>query len=217
MQKSNERVAVWLSEATPAPLLISSSAEQSLRETILTITATANEVIVIDPLDKSITIAAVRDIKHTATQTTWVGQRIIIISEAERLTDPAASALLKILEEPPAATRFILSTRWPQRLLATIRSRCQHIRLGNVKENKTTTPAPALDLLQLLATYAKESEIDSEQLQHIWEQLDLILRTQGTSPELKRAYQRLRDYYYIDARPGGTKLAKDVLLASLPS
>ena len=53
------------------------------------------------------------------------GKRIILISPAETLNAASANALLKMLEEPPANTLFILVTSQPQRLLPTIISRCQ--------------------------------------------------------------------------------------------
>ncbi len=54
-------------------------------------------------------------------------KRIILISPAETLNLASANALLKMLEEPPANTLFLLVTGQPQRLLATILSRCQAI------------------------------------------------------------------------------------------
>jgi len=54
-------------------------------------------------------------------------RRIVLISPAETLNMASANALLKILEEPPANTIFLLVTSQPQRLLATIISRCQAI------------------------------------------------------------------------------------------
>ena len=55
------------------------------------------------------------------------GYRVIIISPADMLNGASANALLKVLEEPPANTLFLLVTSQPQRLLATITSRCQAI------------------------------------------------------------------------------------------
>ena len=55
------------------------------------------------------------------------GARVILISPAETLNLASANALLKMLEEPPANTLFLLVTGQPQRLLATILSRCQAI------------------------------------------------------------------------------------------
>jgi DNA polymerase III subunit delta' len=54
-------------------------------------------------------------------------RRIVLISPAETLNIASANALLKMLEEPPANTLFLLVTSQPQRLLATIISRCQVI------------------------------------------------------------------------------------------
>ncbi len=55
------------------------------------------------------------------------GRRVIVISTAETLNLASANALLKMLEEPPTNTIFLLVTSQPQRLLATIISRCQAI------------------------------------------------------------------------------------------
>lgn len=56
-------------------------------------------------------------------------RRVILISPAEALNSASANALLKMLEEPPANTLFLLVTSQPQRLLATILSRCQTIEM----------------------------------------------------------------------------------------
>ena len=54
-------------------------------------------------------------------------RRVVMISPAETLNLASANALLKMLEEPPANTLFLLVSSQPQRLLATIISRCQAI------------------------------------------------------------------------------------------
>ncbi|MEO0102007.1 MAG: AAA family ATPase, partial [candidate division WOR-3 bacterium] len=54
-------------------------------------------------------------------------RRVVLIIDAERLTQEAANALLKTLEEPQPATRFILLTSRFSLLPATIRSRCLSI------------------------------------------------------------------------------------------
>lgn len=55
------------------------------------------------------------------------GYRVILIAPAETLNIASANALLKMLEEPPANTLFLLVSNQPQRLLPTIISRCQAI------------------------------------------------------------------------------------------
>jgi DNA polymerase-3 subunit delta' len=58
--------------------------------------------------------------------------RIVVIDDADLLTDDAESALLKSLEEPPAGSVFILVTSRPETLLATVRSRCSQLRFGRL-------------------------------------------------------------------------------------
>ncbi len=53
--------------------------------------------------------------------------KVYIIDEVHMLTDSAFNALLKTLEEPPAHAVFILATTEPQKLPATILSRCMRL------------------------------------------------------------------------------------------
>lgn len=55
------------------------------------------------------------------------GYRIIVIWLAEQMNQEAANKLLKILEEPPAQTVFILTADHPEQLISTILSRTQRI------------------------------------------------------------------------------------------
>jgi DNA polymerase-3 subunit delta' len=52
------------------------------------------------------------------------GLRVILVYPAEAMNVNTQNALLKNLEEPPPATVFLLVTTQPERLLATVRSRC---------------------------------------------------------------------------------------------
>ena len=51
--------------------------------------------------------------------------KVFIIDESHQLSKDAANALLKVLEEPPSHTIFILATTDPQKMIPTIVSRCQ--------------------------------------------------------------------------------------------
>ncbi|MFT5162758.1 MAG: DNA polymerase-3 subunit delta', partial [Alteromonadaceae bacterium] len=51
-------------------------------------------------------------------------RRVIVINQAQKLTEPAANALLKTLEEPNPQVYLLLGTDEPGRMLATITSRC---------------------------------------------------------------------------------------------
>ncbi|MFN2450745.1 MAG: ATP-binding protein, partial [Candidatus Dormibacteria bacterium] len=60
------------------------------------------------------------------------GRRVAVIARAERLNEEAANTLLKTIEEPPPGTHLVLCTSFPERLPATILSRCQTIGLSPV-------------------------------------------------------------------------------------
>jgi DNA polymerase-3 subunit delta' len=77
--------------------------------------------------------------------------KVFLVGDAERLvvqesSPEAANALLKLLEEPPADTRFVLTAADPRRLLPTIRSRAVPLRLGRLSEAEVAQvigrPAP---------------------------------------------------------------------------
>jgi DNA polymerase-3 subunit delta' len=57
------------------------------------------------------------------------GWRVAIVDSADDMNDPAANALLKLLEEPPLRAMLLLIANVPGRLLPTIRSRCQRLDL----------------------------------------------------------------------------------------
>ncbi|MDE0420985.1 MAG: hypothetical protein OXK76_08870 [Gammaproteobacteria bacterium] len=57
------------------------------------------------------------------------GRKIAVIEDADRMNVNAANALLKSLEEPPPESFIALSTSAPERLLPTVRSRCQEARI----------------------------------------------------------------------------------------
>ncbi len=58
------------------------------------------------------------------------GRRAVIIDAADDMNTAAANALLKMLEEPPDQTTFLLVAHQPARLLPTIRSRCRELRMA---------------------------------------------------------------------------------------
>lgn len=87
----------------------------------------------------SIPVDVVREhlIRPAALAATMPGGRaskVFIVDEAELLAGAAQNAILKTLEEPPGGTVVILLTASEDRLLPTIRSRCQRVRFGTLDE-----------------------------------------------------------------------------------
>jgi len=76
-----------------------------------------------------------RELREKAPTAPVVGrEKVYIIDEAQRLTQPAFDALLKVLEEPPAGVRFVFATTEPQKMPATIIGRCQRFDFRRVPQ-----------------------------------------------------------------------------------
>ncbi|GMQ82591.1 MAG: DNA polymerase III subunit delta' [Rhodothermia bacterium] len=67
------------------------------------------------------------------------GYRIAILTDADRMRSEAANAFLKLLEEPGDRTVFILVSDRPDRMLSTIRSRCQLLRFIRLTDEEVST------------------------------------------------------------------------------
>ena len=78
--------------------------------------------------------------------------RVYIIDEVHMLSSGAFNALLKTLEEPPEHVKFILATTEPQKLPATILSRCQRFDFKRISNE---------DIVKRLKIVCKESEIQA--------------------------------------------------------
>ena len=77
------------------------------------------------------------------------GYRIVIIWHAELMKIDTANKLLKLLEEPPLQTVFILTSDHPERMLETIRSRTQRIDFMPIPAQDITTALQKHNGLQL--------------------------------------------------------------------
>jgi DNA polymerase-3 subunit gamma/tau len=71
----------------------------------------------------------IRDLVNKAALGTPGRTKVYILDEVHMLTPAASNALLKTLEEAPEHVVFVLATTDPQKVLPTIRSRCQHFEL----------------------------------------------------------------------------------------
>ncbi|MDR2514173.1 MAG: DNA polymerase III subunit gamma/tau [Christensenellaceae bacterium] len=76
----------------------------------------------------------IRDLREKVKYPPQFGKyKVYIIDEVHMLSPGAFNALLKTLEEPPAHAVFILGTTEPQRLPATVLSRCQRYGFGRIR------------------------------------------------------------------------------------
>jgi DNA polymerase-3 subunit delta' len=75
----------------------------------------------------------IEEVRELLTRTSWApsmgGWRIVVMEDADRLTESAANALLKAIEEPGTRTVWLLCAPTLHDILPTIRSRCRHIQL----------------------------------------------------------------------------------------
>ena len=112
------------------------------RECRTAVDATHADVTVLATEGLSIRVEQARDLvalaAHRPSVAPW---RVIIIEDADRLTERAADSLLKALEEPVARTVWILCAPSLEDVIITIRSRSRHVRL------RTPPPEAVAELL----------------------------------------------------------------------
>ena len=78
----------------------------------------------------SIGVAQARELVQLAGRAPSVGRwRVILVEDADRLTEQSGNALLKALEEPTPRTVWLLCAPAPDDVLVTVRSRSRHVRL----------------------------------------------------------------------------------------
>ena len=100
------------------------------RECRTAVDGTHADVDVIATEGLSIKVEQARDLVNLAAHRPSVGAwRVIIVEDADRLTERAADALLKALEEPVPRTVWMLCAPSVEDVIITIRSRSRHVRL----------------------------------------------------------------------------------------
>jgi DNA polymerase-3 subunit delta' len=88
----------------------------------------------------------VEEVRELLTRVAWApsmgGWRVVVMEDADRLTESAANALLKAIEEPGNRTVWLLCAPTLHDVLPTIRSRCRHLQL------RTPSTGAVADVLQ---------------------------------------------------------------------
>lgn len=120
----------------------------------------------------AITVDEVRKAGKFLAQTSGTGNwRIVIIDPADDLNRNAANAILKILEEPPKRSLFLVLTHAPGKLLPTIRSRCLPLALSPLPEDDL---AAVLDSLGATPSGPRAGEVIAAAHGSVAEALKLI-------------------------------------------
>ncbi len=86
--------------------------------------------------------------------------KVVIFQEADRMLPPSANALLKVVEEPPARSVIILTTNYPDRILATLRSRCHRFIASGVENEE-------LPLKKEFVNFLAEGDFSFEKLEKV--------------------------------------------------
>jgi DNA polymerase III subunit delta' len=114
------------------------------------------DLIFVAPEGRNIKISQVRAIQKEAMSAPYEARfRVVLIDDAHTMTEEAANALLKTLEEPSTRMRMILVTDQPHRLLDTIISRCQLLRFGAL---------PISEVVEVLEQLASVGRIEQDGL-----------------------------------------------------
>ncbi|HEX2766521.1 MAG TPA: hypothetical protein VHR55_07810 [Candidatus Limnocylindria bacterium] len=101
---------------------------------------------------ESIVAAARRWLLDAAGAPIVADRRVVVIERADAASEHIQNALLKVLEEPTPRHTFVLVAAEPTRLLPTIRSRCQPLRIGPVPRDELA--AHLVDVERLPRDYA---------------------------------------------------------------
>lgn len=122
-----------------------------------------NELNIINPDGLWIKKEQLRNLKAEYSKTSLESKnRVYIINECEKMNNHASNSLLKFLEEPEQGIFAILLTDYPDRILETIKSRCQLIKLRGDKFNnlKKYETVKNQSLLKILILTFNSEEID---------------------------------------------------------
>jgi len=118
---------------------------------------------------------------------TYQSIQLVLINPAEAMNRHAANSLLKLLEEPPSYTHFILVNQHAADLLATIRSRCQLLHC--TAENNADTQAwlqqqlqqqdPTVDQIKtaLLLRLSADAPLQALKINGLWSVRQQVLKS----------------------------------------
>jgi DNA polymerase-3 subunit delta' len=170
------------------------------------------DVVAVVPDDKGrVNVEHIRDVIDRVGFRPFEGRRrVVIIDEAETMLAPAQSALLKVLEEPPSSSVFVLVTSRPDLLLPTVHSRCPRLRFET-----TGTEAVDADVREAACSVLMHVSTTDDPGRRIEAARDLLPQRPGVgrverehvASHLRAMASLLRDVELLDSRADAGMLA----------
>ncbi|MBF0099696.1 MAG: hypothetical protein HQK77_02200 [Desulfobacterales bacterium] len=161
------------------------------------------DIISIHPEGTSIKIEQIRGVTETISRRPYSAKmRVVVINDCETMNVHASNALLKILEEPPDHTIFILITTQVNTLLPTVLSRCLHMAFMPIPYKQIAEKI--LTLLPNKATASDDALILSELANGSLEKGIELSNCQGMLDKRKRL---IHDVLNLHRKPIGFILA----------
>lgn len=174
-----------------------------------------------------IPVGVVREVTKVARFRPYEGRRrVVIIDPADVMERPyGQNALLKILEETPPATVFVLVTTRPDVLLPTVRSRCPQIRFGALtvaeitevltREHGLSERAARAAAIVAAGSVTRALEAASEETTDARSQALAVLQEAATARDPRRLLEQMKAVLGLDRRQGTTPAAEreDVTLS----
>lgn len=182
---------------------------------------------ILTPIKNTIPVAVVRQLVQSLA-TTSAQPRVVWIQEADCLGVASANTLLKVLEEPPHNTIFVLTLNNKQRLLATILSRCSSLHLTRQDLPQDTELLAQLKLamgqgiaerLQTSTSHGKDREEIANYFLRVLTSLQKTLQT-TTNPKSQRILAQIvrlaQTAVETLGQNGNVTLIRDNFYLSLP-
>lgn len=173
-----------------------------------TMAGTHGDVRRVVPEGLSIGTKEMREIVQVASRRPSTGHwQVVLVEDADRLTEAAGNVLLKVVEEPPARTVFLLCAPSddPEDISVTLRSRCRHVHLVTPSTEAVAQVLRERDGLDPDKAFWAASISGG----HVGR-----ARRLATDPEAQARRQRALALVAATARPGAAYAAADELVKS---
>ncbi|MDX9800685.1 MAG: hypothetical protein RBT69_05035 [Spirochaetia bacterium] len=154
----------------------------------------------------------------------YSSKKVIIVENAENMNDSSKNALLKILEEPPENTFFILLTSRPGEIIPTIKSRLRKYELSGrtIAENKIVIEkifreesVIFTDLKSYLNSSIPEIEVIKKAAkQFVYDLFDNTKDEYGISPEVRNILKAQYSQYFPEFLEELSRLSSELLASS---